>query len=147
MQPNIRRNIPLIEKATGKVFLISECIHYVGEERFKIVKKTGYGADEKSEVIFVSEHEIDNFLKSYEVKGLKSKRQLLEGIMVEKENNFTEMRNLLFDSIRGIIDGTVDVNKAKAVSTVSQTIINSVKVELDYRKLVKDTTTQPKVIE
>lgn len=50
------------------------------------------------------------------------------------ENNVNELRKILFESIRGVKDGTLDIEKAKAVADMSQVIINSAKIEVDYIK-------------
>jgi hypothetical protein len=49
-------------------------------------------------------------------------------------NSIDDLRTHLFDALRGLKNGTVDVEKAKAMSDVSQTIINSAKVEVEYIK-------------
>jgi hypothetical protein len=47
-------------------------------------------------------------------------------------NNIVELREHLFDTIRMLKDGKMEVDRAKAVSEVAQTIINSAKVEVHY---------------
>ena len=50
-------------------------------------------------------------------------------------DNFDSMREIIFDSMRMVKAGTLDVEKAKSISMLGQTIINSVKVEVDFIKL------------
>lgn len=52
-------------------------------------------------------------------------------------NNIVDLRTHLFDALRGLKNGTVSIEKAKAMSEVSQVIINSAKVEVDYIKSSK----------
>ncbi|MDO9052908.1 MAG: hypothetical protein Q7U37_03115 [Gallionella sp.] len=49
-------------------------------------------------------------------------------------NDITELRALLFDSMRSLKKGASadDIALAKAKSEIAQTIINSAKVEVDY---------------
>lgn len=47
-------------------------------------------------------------------------------------SNINELREHLFDTLRGLKDGSVDVEKARAMSDVAQVIINTAKVEVDY---------------
>lgn len=47
-------------------------------------------------------------------------------------NNIEELRRILFGDIRGVKDGTLDIEKAKAIDALSQTIIHSARVEIDY---------------
>lgn len=49
-------------------------------------------------------------------------------------NDITELRSILFDAMRGLKDGKIDVDKAKAISDIGQVIINSAKVEVDHIK-------------
>jgi hypothetical protein len=49
-------------------------------------------------------------------------------------NSIEDLRTHLFDALRGLKNNTVDVEKAKAMSDVAQTIINSAKVEVEYIK-------------
>lgn len=50
-------------------------------------------------------------------------------------NDITELRTHLFDTLRGLKDGSVDVEKAKAVSLIADTIIDTAKVEVDYMRV------------
>lgn len=45
-----------------------------------------------------------------------------------------DLRKLLFETINGIKDGTMRIERAKSISDLSQVIINSAKVEVDFIK-------------
>ena len=49
----------------------------------------------------------------------------------------TELRGHLFAALRGLTDtkAPMDIDRARAVSDVAQTIINSAKVEIDHMKV------------
>ena len=49
-------------------------------------------------------------------------------------NDIESLRTHLFDALQGLKDGSVPIEKAKAISDVAQTIINTAKVEVDYAK-------------
>jgi Cu/Zn superoxide dismutase len=49
-------------------------------------------------------------------------------------NNINDLRAHLFDAIKGLKDGSIDIEKAKAMSDLAQVIVNSAKVEVDYAK-------------
>lgn len=49
-------------------------------------------------------------------------------------NNIETLRGHLFDALQGLKDGKIDIDKAKAMSEIAQTIINSAKVEVEYAK-------------
>lgn len=49
-------------------------------------------------------------------------------------NNIETLRGHLFDALQGLKDGKIDIDKAKAMSEIAQTIINTAKVEVDYAK-------------
>jgi len=52
-------------------------------------------------------------------------------------NDITELRKVLFDTLRGLRDkeNPMDLDRAKAINETSQSIINSVKVEVDHMKI------------
>jgi hypothetical protein len=50
----------------------------------------------------------------------------------------TDLREHLFATLAGLRTGTVSIETAKAISDVSQTIINSAKVEVEYARLRDD---------
>ncbi len=45
------------------------------------------------------------------------------------------LRNHLFDVIEGLKNGTMEIDKAKAISNVAQTMINAAKVEVAYAQV------------
>jgi hypothetical protein len=47
-------------------------------------------------------------------------------------NNIDTLRDTLFDTMQKLKDGTLDVEKAKTIGDLSQVIINSAKVEVDF---------------
>ena len=47
----------------------------------------------------------------------------------------SDLRDHLFATLAGLRDGTVSIETAKAISDVSQTIINSARVEVEYAKV------------
>jgi len=55
--------------------------------------------------------------------------------MTTKNNDLTALRDVLFDTLRGLKDGTVTIEQASAINATGQTIINSAKVEVDFLKL------------
>ena len=50
-------------------------------------------------------------------------------------NTMDTLRGHLFDVLAGVKAGEIDVDRAKAVCEVSQTIINTAKAESDYAKV------------
>ena len=52
-----------------------------------------------------------------------------------------DLRAHLFATIEGLRAGTMTIETARAISDVSQTIINSAKVEVEASKLVDGTST------
>lgn len=56
-------------------------------------------------------------------------------------NDITTVRTALFDTLRGLSakDNPMDIDRAKAINEVAQTIINSAKVEIDALKVIGGT--------
>jgi hypothetical protein len=57
-----------------------------------------------------------------------------------ENNTIKELREHLFDALRGLKDGSMKIETAQAMSEVSQTIINSAKMEVDYIKATGNTS-------
>jgi hypothetical protein len=51
-------------------------------------------------------------------------------------NKIEHLRDHLFEVIEMLKDGDMEIDKAKAITDVAQTIINSAKVEVDFIKTV-----------
>jgi hypothetical protein len=56
-------------------------------------------------------------------------------------NDIAELRSHLFDTLRGLRskDAPMDIDRARAVSEVAKTIIDSAKVEVDYLRTTGET--------
>lgn len=60
--------------------------------------------------------------------------------------NLDGLRARLFAAIDGLRNGTLDIERAEAISALSQTIINSAKVQVDYLRLF-DTPDRPRFLQ
>ena len=49
-------------------------------------------------------------------------------------NNLDTLNSILFDTLRDLRAGKIDLDRAEAIRETAQTIINSAKVEVDYVK-------------
>lgn len=54
-------------------------------------------------------------------------------------NDIKELRDIMFETLRGVKDGSIDLDKAKAINGTAQTIINSARVEVDFIKATGQT--------
>ena len=54
---------------------------------------------------------------------------------MSKGKNIDDLRALLFETIEGVKNGTMDLERAETISTLSQVMVNSAKVEVDYAKV------------
>jgi len=54
----------------------------------------------------------------------------------ESEENLKGLRSHLFEAINKLEGGTMNVEQAKSMAQLSQTIINSVKLEMEYKKML-----------
>lgn len=54
------------------------------------------------------------------------------------KNKIEDLRNHLFAALEGLADADkpLEINRAKAISEVAQTIINSAKVEVDFLRAI-----------
>lgn len=46
-----------------------------------------------------------------------------------------DLRNLLFETMEGVKSGTIDIDKAKVISDLSQVMVNTAKVEVEHAKV------------
>lgn len=148
----------------GKDARISHYIYYNGTEQICIFIKTGYMVGEKTINEVISEHDLASWVAEFKSSEpvIKHKKTIVKEVIEEdtkqtkktekinfmsneqlkgKENNFDSMRRILFESMRKVNDGSMNLEKAKAVSLLGQTIINSAKVENEFLKLSKSKNT------
>lgn len=53
---------------------------------------------------------------------------------MSNQNNITELRGILFETLRGLKDKSIDIERAKAISETAQVIINTAKVEVAHAR-------------
>ena len=53
------------------------------------------------------------------------------------KNKIQDLRNHLFETIELLKDNEIDINTALAIATVSESIINTAKVEVQYLKAIE----------
>lgn len=142
---NVEKNKLYFRKDTGEAIIITGIVDYEGTKEICINYTKGYGANQTFEKYLVPHHEWEWFVNNLEskqslnkktVKKVKKQKQ-----MEESKNNFKELRSILFETLRDVKDDKIDVKKAKSISELSQTLINSAKVEVDY---IKSTGNQSK---
>jgi len=91
------------------------------------------GTGEHSYTFFVN-----GSLKKIVIKDKEEfKKKFDFGMEEVNDDTVTGLRSILFKSMRDVVTGQLEVNKASAVSGLASQVVNSAKVELEYRKLVK----------
>ena len=50
------------------------------------------------------------------------------------KKNIDDLRELLFSAIEGVKSGTLDIDRARMIGDLSQVMVNSAKVEVEYAK-------------
>jgi len=56
-------------------------------------------------------------------------------------NDITELRSVLFDTLRDLRAGKMDAAQARSINNTAQTLINSAKLEVEHLKVVGGTGT------
>jgi len=54
-------------------------------------------------------------------------------------NKINDLRDHLFETLERLKDGDIDIETARAITDVSQVIINSAKIEVDFIKATGST--------
>lgn len=49
-------------------------------------------------------------------------------------NTIETLRSTLFDTLQDVKSGKMEIDRAKAICEISQTIVNTAKVEIDYAR-------------
>ena len=55
------------------------------------------------------------------------------------DNNISTLRDELFDTLKGVKNNTIPLDKAKVICEIAQGIINSAKVEVEFVKAINST--------
>src|SRR5690606_20266294 len=113
--------------------MITSIVDYEGTKQKSVSITKGYGANEIRESKVMNYDEFEEFVSDLETKQ-KIKVMENENVKTKQDSkgNLKELRDILFETLRGVKDGTVKADKAKIISEVSQVLINSAKVEIDY---------------
>jgi len=140
---HINHNLPPLKTpikriSDGKTIIINSMVHYPGTEQYAVEVIEGFGAFAKTERFTISEHALDDFNSQFNI-NVKKQQIIMETnnteVLEQNKDNFNEVRSILFDTMRGLKDGSVKPDVAKQISETAQTIINTVKVELDFVKM------------
>lgn len=49
-------------------------------------------------------------------------------------NNLQTLRDAMFETLQGLKNGTIDIEKAKVMGEIGQVLINTAKVEVDFAR-------------
>ena len=119
----------LNESKKDHLLNIDEAEHFFSQVGFEAVV-------EKKPVIKKPENKNVNYsLHSKPTLTYKYSLQMSE----KTETKIKELRQKLFSAIDKLESGTMKHEEAKAIASLAQTIINSTKLELDYKKMVEKT--------
>lgn len=153
----VQTKIDLI-KANGIVFYepleknvrIHSYSHRIGERKIQL--NVCHGFPEKIETYSFFDWELDDWLKKFSTK--KQAKPIYEipnfDVPIEQykyslkmsdktDNNISGLRSHLFTAIQKLEGGTMKADEAKAMASLAQTIINSAKLELDYKRMIEKT--------
>jgi hypothetical protein len=54
---------------------------------------------------------------------------------MSQQKTIEDLRAVLFETIAGVKDGSLSIEKAQIISGISQVMVNSAKVEVDFAKV------------
>jgi hypothetical protein len=122
--------------------------YYNGTKEIVLRFYYGVGASEKIIERVISENELDLTIDLYTIAPIIEKQEITIKTKKETEmsehtdNNLKGLRSHLFSAIRKLEGGTMKNEDAKAMAQVAQVIINSAKLEMEFKLLVTD---KPKI--
>lgn len=126
---------------------------YKGDKMVKLILSKGFGASEIKENISVPYHDLTIKLSSFSDAPkidnsdlIKTKDIILNfkqsnkplAMSEQTEDNLSGLRKHLFSAIRKLEGGTMKNEEAKAMAQVAQVIINSAKLEMEFKQLTND---------
>jgi len=134
--------------------------YFNGTREIQIVVSKGFGPSEKTEKLCIDEVDLDIKLESFSdapridnsdiilpknitfnyIHEKNKKTKPLE-MSEQTEDNLTGLRKHLFSAIRKLEGGTMKNEEAKAMAQVAQVIINSAKLEMEFKQLTNDKPT------
>lgn len=127
--------------------------YFNGTREIQIVVSKGFGPSEKIEKLCIEEIDLDIKLESFTDAPKIDNSEILnkEPLKIkfikplemseQTEDNLTGLRKHLFSAIRKLEGGTMKNEEAKAMAQVAQVIINSAKLEMEFKQLTNDKPT------
>lgn len=137
--------------SNGKRCRIKDYSIYKGEKSVLIRFSYGFGVSQTIESYTIPFHDIDIKLDLYRQAPKINNTELNEDKPIIKktlemsqhtEDNLKGLRTHLFNAIRKLEGGTMKEGEAKAMASIAQVIINSAKLEMEFKLLTSD---KPKI--
>lgn len=125
--------------------------YFEGSQECYIQFTYGFGASEQTKRFEFPYTELQKHLDDFEDKKdltdtfkfpsqveekpiIQAKETIKVEIMSEQKNNMESLRNYLFGAIEAVKQNKMTTEQARSTAQLAQTVINSVKLELDYKK-------------
>lgn len=128
---------------------------YTAEKnRIKLELISGYGFNEQKTSHYIDKNSPEDFFLqmgdgklratpaknvNYSLHTRERKRTFKYSLRMSEttENNIETLRTKLFSAIEKLETGTMKHEEARAIASLAQTIINSAKLELEYKRMVE----------
>lgn len=140
---------PMIE---GKKYFLRTWYTHT-KDQIKLELISGYGLNETKTFYSLEKENADAFFYelgfgkrpaekvNYSLQLHRPKINFTYSIRMSEstENNIGTLRTKLFSAIEKLEKGTMKHEEAKAMASLAQTVINSAKLELEYKRMVEKT--------
>lgn len=153
-------NKTLLDSKGERCRIISHS-YYKGDKTINLILSKGFGAAEIRENLTFPEHDLEIKLESFSIAPKIDNSEIIKPNKViendtfetknitknqltmskETDDNLTGLRKHLFNAIRKLEGGTMKNEEAKAMAQVAQVIINSAKLEMEFKQLTNDKPT------
>jgi hypothetical protein len=142
-------NKTLLDSKGERCRIISHS-YYKGDKTVNLILSKGFGAAEIRENLTFPEHDLEIKLESFSIAPkinnteiINTKNTIKNQLTMSKQtdDNLTGLRTHLFNAIRKLEGGTMKNEEAKAMAQVAQVIINSAKLEMEFKQLTNDKPT------
>lgn len=138
---SIKSNGIVFYEPLNKNVRIYSYSYWIGERKIQLCISYGFGASEQFETFVFYDWEIDEWLRKFKPKNNVDSKQIKYKYTLKMstttDNNIQGLRDHLFKAIEKLEGGTMKADEAKAMASLAQTIINSAKLELDYKRMIE----------
>lgn len=122
-------------KGQSKRIYIREITHYIGSNKYRVIYEENLG--EIQYLNDLTQNEFIEFIETLEIREIKKIEMEIPDIVneTEKIENINQLNKKLYSILDELYCDKISIEKAKAISNITQTILNVEKFRNTLKKL------------